>query len=65
MKYYKYIKIKDTCGETYEYENCMVSRCLGKIFISYPVPLGIINKTFNERNIIFIDCLVEDKKGEN
>ena len=62
---YKYIKIKDICGETYEYENCTISKCLGRIFISYPVPLGVINKTFIERNTIFIDYLVEDKKGEN
>lgn len=61
----RYVKIKDVTGETYEFENCDVDIFIGKVVVYHPVPLGMLQKNFYKKNIIFIEILgyEEDKNG--
>lgn len=61
MMRFKYVKVKDVTGETFEYENCEVARYFNELHITYPVPLGTIKKVFNMKNIIFVDYLPYEK----
>lgn len=61
---YRWVKIKDTCGDIYEFEDCSVDKFLGVITVKYVVPIGTIRKLFIERNIISIEYLLKDEKEE-
>lgn len=60
----RYLKVKDICGETYEFEDCEVKRWLGEIIVTYIVPLGTLKKVFYEKNIISIEYLLDDSKED-
>ncbi len=52
MTKYRYLKIKDICGETYEFEDCKVDRYFGRLIVDYIVPIGTLRKIFFEKNLI-------------
>lgn len=52
MTKYRYLKVKDICGETYEFEDCKVCRYFGRLVVDYIVPIGTLRKIFFEKNLI-------------
>lgn len=61
MKKYRWIKIKDTCGDTYEFEDCVMHSFLGHITVYYVAPIGTVDKMFYKRNLISLECLRDDE----
>lgn len=57
MRNYKWIKITDINGETYEFEDCKMIEYFGSIVILFVAPLGTVRKTFYKRNIVSFEYL--------
>lgn len=60
MKKYRWIKIKDTCGDTYEFEDCVMYTFMGRITVFYVAPIGTVRKIFFTQNIISLEYLGDD-----
>ena len=60
-----WIKLKDICGETYEFEDCEVKEGPFAITVYYIAPIGTVRKMFFKRNIVSFEYLRElDKRKE-
>lgn len=59
MKQYRWIKIKDVRGDTYEFEDCKVCSLPGQIIIFFTAPIGTVRKVFYKRNLVSFEYLAE------
>lgn len=62
---YRWVKVTDICGETHEFEDCTVDCCMGIITIKYIVQVGVVRKQFFKRNVISLECLLDNSKEED
>ena len=54
---YIWIKLKDICGETYEFEDCEVKDGPFAITVYFVAPLGTVEKVFLKRNLVSFEYI--------
>ena len=52
-----WIKLKDICGDTFEFENCDVKEGPFAITVYFVAPLGTVKKVFLKKNLISFEYL--------
>lgn len=62
---YRYVKIKDVTGETYEFEDCEAKEGLFSLIIFSKVPIGVMKQVFYKDNIIFASMLLDERTDKN
>lgn len=59
MTKYRWIKIKDVTGDTYEFEDCEMHAYFGRILVYYVAPIGVVKKIFFMKNLVSVEYLSE------
>lgn len=59
---YRWIKIKDVLGETYEYEDCEMRETFLTIIIFFKAPVGVVKKMFFKNSLVSFEFIKDDRK---
>ena len=59
---YRWIKIKDVIGETYEFEDCEMKETFLTIIIFFKAPIGVVRKMFFKNSLVSFEYLVDNGK---
>lgn len=54
---YRWIKLKDVTGETYEFEDCEMRETFLSIIIFFVAPIGTVKKVFFKRSLVSFEFL--------
>lgn len=60
---YKWIKLKDVLGETYEYEDCEMKETFLTLIIFFKAPVGVVKKMFFKNSLVNFE-FIKDTSGK-